>query len=171
MGSRWPAFALAFVVFALDRITKVWIQQQVGTFDTHVIIPNVLNIVHSENPGAAFGMLADGGGAWRSVLLVGISLAVMFYIALLLWRPERSGFGPGRTLPVALAFVLGGAIGNLYDRIVRGTVTDFVQVFIGPYEWPAFNVADSAITVGAALLLLNLWRSRNTRVRDACSPS
>jgi signal peptidase II len=123
--------------------------------DIHPVIPGVFNIVHIENPGAAFGMLSESPGRWRGIFLVGVSVAVMIAIGVMLWRPQHVLQRTG------LALVFGGALGNLWDRLFTGTVTDFLQVFIGSYEFPAFNAADSAITIGAGLLLIDLWRTRH----------
>jgi signal peptidase II len=122
--------------------------------------------VHTENPGAAFGILADSPSAWSSMLLVAVSLIVMAILGVMLWRPRpASSQGSGVQSPglvsVGLALVFGGACGNVWDRLFRGTVTDFLQVFFGSYEFPSFNAADSAITVGAVLLLLDLWLTRH----------
>jgi len=127
-------------------------------WDFHPVIPNVFNIVHIENPGAGFGMLAESHSQWRVVFLVGVSVVVMTAIAIMLWRPRRAA--ETVLLRIGLALVFGGALGNLWDRVFTGTVTDFLQVFIGSYEFPSFNAADSAITIGAGLLLVDLWRTR-----------
>jgi signal peptidase II len=124
------------------------------------VIPGFFNIVHTENPGAAFGALSESGGPWRSVFLVGISLVVMVVIGVILWRPARLAISDTLLLRTGLALVFGGALGNLWDRLLRGTVTDFLQFFFGSYEFPSFNAADSAITIGAGLLILDLWRTR-----------
>ena len=125
---------------------------------TFAVIPGIFNIVHTENPGAAFGALADSSGPWRRIFLVTVSLVVMAIIGAMLWRPEQVRHDNSPLLQTGLALVFGGALGNLWDRIFTGTVTDFLQVFIGSYEFPSFNAADSAISVGAALLLFDLWR-------------
>jgi signal peptidase II len=124
------------------------------------VIPKVFNIVHIENPGAAFGMLADSPGLWSHVFLATVSLAVMSAIAYLLWRPQHAGMRDSALLRLALSLVFGGALGNVWDRLFNGTVTDFLQVFFGSYEFPSFNAADSAISIGAALLVIDLWRTR-----------
>jgi len=160
MISRPARFGISAAVWILDRVTKYWIEQNVGAWDVHVVIPGVFNIVHTRNRGAAFGFLNQGEGMWRTLVLVGVSLAVMVFVAIQLWRLPRNVWPGGSAAPVALALVLGGAAGNLFDRTMRGSVTDFLQVFIGPYEWPSFNVADSAISIGAGLLILSLWRAR-----------
>jgi signal peptidase II len=163
MLERLMAYGLALAIFALDRFTKHLIETKLSLWDSIPVIPQVFYIVHTQNRGAAFGMLADTNHPARTFFLIGISLIVLAGIAVLLWRPGRGGFGAGR-LPVAgLAAVLGGALGNVYDRILAGSVTDFIQVFIGTWEFPSFNIADSAITVGAALLLVDMWLSHRNQ--------
>jgi signal peptidase II len=147
-------------VVILDRLTKLYIQSTFSPFDSVTVIPGVFNIVHAENPGAAFSMLADAPLMVRRAVLIGLSGTVMAIVAYLLFRPHTRGETP--MTPVGLALVLGGALGNFWDRVVLGTVTDFLQVFIGPYEYPSFNVADSAIFCGAALLLYDMWRTRKS---------
>jgi signal peptidase II len=159
---RLIPFLIAAAVVALDRFTKGLIKTHFSAYDTTTVIPGFFNIVHSENPGIAFGMLADASGPWRDVLLIGFSGAVLIAISIMLLRPTSQHDAVLRT---ALAFILGGAFGNLYDRIVNGTVTDFIEVHAGQHYFPAFNVADSAITVGACLLLLDMWWAKERRVR------
>lgn len=166
MGQRLYPFLLSAGVFVLDRITKDLIKTRFSPWDTLIVIPGFFNIVHTENPGIAFGMLAGAPGFWRDLFLIGFSLSVLIFISSLLLRPERIA-GHSWLLKVGLAFILGGAFGNLYDRIVNKTVTDFIEVHaqIGgsEYYFPAFNVADSAITVGACLLLLDMWRTKERK--------
>jgi signal peptidase II len=154
--------AIVVSVVALDRVTKLYIQHAFSPTDLKPVIPGFFNIVHVENPGAAFGMLADSPNPWSSALLVGVSVVVMAAIGVMLWRPAKPG--AARNTPLlrtALALVFGGALGNLWDRLFRGTVTDFLQFFFGTYEFPSFNAADTMITIGAGLLLLDLWLTRN----------
>jgi signal peptidase II len=164
MRHRITPFLIAALVVLLDRLTKGMIKTHFGAYDTLTVIPGLFNIVHTENPGIAFGMLANATGAWRSVLLIGFSAAVLIAIAVMLLRP---GTQRDSVLRTALALILGGAFGNLYDRIVNGTVTDFVEVHAGQHFFPAFNVADSAITVGACLLLLDMWWAKERKVSHA----
>ena len=133
---------------------------RVSAWDMFAVIPGFFNIVHTENPGAAFGAFSESSGPWRSVFLVGVSLVVMAIIGVMLWRPARVAMSDTRLLRIGLALVFGGALGNVWDRLLRGTVTDFLQFFFGSYEFPSFNAADSAITIGAGLLILDLWRTR-----------
>jgi signal peptidase II len=159
--------AIPPAVIALDRVTKAWIERNMSFWDSYGVIPNFFSIVHVQNRGAAFGILADAAGAWRTFFLIGISLLVTAIIAGMLWQSLRRKIGHGPALAFGLALVLGGAIGNMYDRILRGSVTDFLLFYIGEYQWPAFNVADSAISVGACLLLLDIWLEHRARARGA----
>jgi signal peptidase II len=161
LNRRLIPFIIAAVVVALDRLTKDLIKTHFSAYDTLTVIPGLFNIVHTENPGIAFGMLASATGPWRAVLLIGFSAAVLIAISAMLLRP---GSPLDSILRTALAFILGGAFGNLYDRIVNGTVTDFVEVHAAQHYFPAFNVADSAITVGACLLLIDMWWAKERRV-------
>src|SRR6185369_17956825 len=161
MNPRLRTAAIAAAVIVVDRITKLYIRSQYTAWDVTPVLGGFFDIVHTENPGAAFGILADSPSAWSSMLLVTVSLVVMSVIGVMLWRPRPTEMqGPG-LVSVGLALVFGGALGNVWDRLFRGTVTDFLQMFFGSYEFPSFNAADSAITVGAALLLIDLWRTRN----------
>jgi signal peptidase II len=160
MNSRLVPAAIIASVLILDRATKAYIRTRVSSMDIFPVIPGFFNIVHTENPGAAFGMLAGSSSPLRSVFLVCVSAAVLSIIGSILWGPRRPGIPDGPLLRVGLSLVFGGALGNLWDRVFSGTVTDFLQFFFGSYEFPSFNAADSAISVGACLLLLDLWMGR-----------
>ena len=157
MNARLRSVAIIAIVVIVDRITKLYIQHNFAPWDMKPVIAGFFNIVHAENPGAAFGFLSESTSQWRSLFLVGVSLAVMAIIGTMLFRPAVK---KSNLLEVALALVFGGAAGNMYDRLFRGTVTDFLQFFFGNYEFPSFNAADSAITVGACLLIIDLWQNR-----------
>jgi signal peptidase II len=150
---RSLALGLAASVVLLDRLTKWYIQHSLSLFDHIPVLPDLLRIVHVENPGAAFGFLAEGNPALRALILIGVSFLVMCLVLAALWM--RTVTDESLINFLALGSILGGAAGNLYDRIVHGTVTDFIEVFHGTWSFPAFNVADSAITVGAAFLFLH----------------
>jgi signal peptidase II len=167
MNKRLTSLAVAAAVVLLDRLTKGLIKAHFTLYDSWTGIPGIFNIVHTENPGIAFGLLADASNYWlRSVVLIGFSVVVLIAVSIVLLRPA-SVAALGGLLRIGLSLVLGGAAGNLYDRIVNGSVTDFVEVHAGPYYFPAFNVADSAITIGACLLLLDMWRSRERKSQTA----
>lgn len=163
LPSRTLAAAIVVVVFILDRLTKVWIERNVSVYDTYNVIPGLFNIVHTKNPGAAFGIFADADSSIRTVVLVGVSLAVLVFITYALFRPARSGLASTRSTLYGLSLVMGGALGNIYDRVVHGRVTDFIELYQGSYRFAAFNIADSAITVGAALLIIDMWRTREPK--------
>jgi signal peptidase II len=150
--ARWKAYGAAALVFGLDRATKRLVEGRVSFTDEFRVIPGLFSIIHSENRGVAFGILHDSGGEWRTALLVLASLAAVVVVSFILWRPERLD----RASFWGLALVLGGAAGNLMDRAISGRVTDFLLFYLGSYQWPAFNVADSSIVAGSALLILDL---------------
>ncbi len=161
-GRVLAPLAIAALVIAGDRVSKNYIQRAFDGFSTFSVIPDWLRIVHTENPGAAFGVLAEGNPILRGVILIGVSGLVLVFVASALWRRGSSFHSP--LTRFALSLILGGAVGNLYDRIVHGTVTDFIELYHGSWSFPAFNVADSAITVGACLLLLDLlWTGRRSQ--------
>ena len=150
---RWLWLTLAVVI--ADRATKAWFETQTPDGWRHEVVANFIYLVHSRNPGIAFGVLADSASAWTRVALIAGSLAV---IAILAWMLVASR-GGGALSAAGLALLLGGATGNVTDRIVHGAVTDFFEVWLGSYRWPAFNVADSAIFIGATLLILDVFFS------------
>jgi signal peptidase II len=157
LRNLFPALSpllIALLIVAADRITKVLIQRSFNAFDMISLIPGWLRLVHTENPGAAFGVLADGNPWLRGGILIGVSTLVLLFVASALFN--RSGSFSGAASRLGLSLILGGAIGNLYDRIAHGAVTDFIEVYHRGWSFPAFNVADSAITVGACLLLIDI---------------
>lgn len=156
---RLKAYGVAGLIFALDRLTKWIIETQVSFVDTLRVIPGFFDIVHSQNRGVAFGLFNDSTSEWRTSLLVLFSIAAVVVVAVILWGAERLG----RLSLVGFALILGGAAGNVFDRIVWGRVTDFLDFYVGDYHWPTFNLADSAIVIGCGLLLLEvLWPKRQT---------
>ena len=154
MHSRLVSFGLSAAVVVLDRISKLWVEATISPYETIPVIPGFFDLIYTRNRGIAFGLFADAEGQLRPVLLIGVALAVLCAVAVLIWRLPRRPDPRHRWLPAALGLILGGAAGNLYDRIVYGSVTDFLDVYVGDWHWPAFNVADSAITTGALLLVL-----------------
>jgi len=155
---RLKAYALAAAVVALDRITKWIVQSHVSLADTRSVIPGFFDIVHVENRGAVFGILDDSASEWRTVFLIALSLVCAGLIGGFLFKSHRS---LDRLSLFGFALIMGGAAGNLIDRIVRGRVTDFLLFYVGRYQWPAFNVADSALSVGSGLVLLDLLLHRH----------
>lgn len=153
---RPKAYGLAAAVFAADRLTKWIVETRVGFQDTYPVIPGFFDIVHSQNRGIAFGLFNDSPSQWRTLLLVLLSLGVVVLLTAMLWQSARDG----RLTLWGLGLILGGAAGNVFDRMVWGRVTDFLEFYIGQFHWPTFNIADSAIVVGGALLLLDLLRPK-----------
>jgi signal peptidase II len=153
---RFKAYGLAAAVVILDRCTKWLVETYVSTMDTYRVIPGFFDIVHSENRGVAFGLFNDSSSEWRTTLLILLSLAAVIFVSAMLWRPDRLD----RSSFWGLALILGGAAGNVLDRIVWGRVTDFLDFYLGSYHWHTFNIADSAIVVGSGLLLLDLLRPK-----------
>ncbi len=142
--------ALAFLVVFLDQLTKWTIVKWVPLYDK-IQINGFINITHQRNTGAAFSFLADASG-WQRWFFVLLAVAVSAYIIFWLWRIRAEGQA---ILSAGLALVLGGALGNVIDRLRLGSVVDFIQVLIAGWPFPSFNIADSAITVGAAFLIID----------------
>jgi signal peptidase II len=135
-------------IFALDAYTKWLVKEKIPLDGAIDIIPGFFRLTHLENPGAAFSLFADSQGPWPGRMLVLFSLIALSVISFLLWKHG----GTINVLAVSLALFLGGTLGNLCDRLLRGRVTDFLDFYIGSNHWPPFNVADSAIVVGALVL-------------------
>lgn len=138
--------------FAADRLTKNWVTRHVGIGSAIPVIPHVLRITHWLNDGAAFSLFANSASphAVRLGLIVfTLAAAAAVLVAMILMGHRIT------PTTVALALILGGALGNVHDRIVYGSVVDFIEVHIFTYHWPDFNVADSSIVVGACLLMLD----------------
>jgi signal peptidase II len=144
---------LTLAVVLLDRATKAWFETQTPEGWRHELIHHFAYFVHTRNFGIAFGVFNDPSSHWTRILLIAGSVVVIGALAWLL----VAGQGGGSLTAAGLAFLLGGATGNLTDRIVHGAVTDFFELWFGSYHYPAFNVADSAITIGAALIILDVF--------------
>jgi signal peptidase II len=147
---RWLWLTLGIVL--LDRATKAWFETQTFEGWRQEIVHNFIYLVNSRNPGIAFGVLADSSSPWTRVFLIGGSVIVIGALAWLF----AAGHSGGTLTAAGLALLLGGAAGNVTDRIFHGAVTDFFEVRFGNYHYPAFNVADSAIAIGAALIILDV---------------
>ena len=141
---------LAAAIVAADRASKAWIEKNISAMDVWPVIPGFVNVIHVKNPGMAFSLLSTASPAIRQFVLVGLATLVLAAVAVMFWRSTL------RAERWALALVLGGAVGNLWDRVGRGKVTDFIDAYYGEWHWATFNVADSAITTGAILLALSM---------------
>jgi signal peptidase II len=145
-------FLIALLVVLLDRVTKWMVSRDIPLHDGKQVIPGFFRITHVENRGAAFGLFADSPTQWKIGMLVLFSIVALVVVSTLLWRNSHSISTTG----IGLALILGGALGNLWDRLLNGRVVDFLLFYVGQYQWPAFNVADSAIVVGAGLLVIEI---------------
>ena len=154
-----PFYAIAFTVVLLDQLSKYYIQRAFRPGQVVSIIPHFFNLTFVLNPGAAFGFLAGASADFRNPFFIAVSLLAVAFIVYHRSRHNRMGIFPS----LGLSLILGGALGNLVDRLRLGMVVDFLDFYYGDYHWPAFNVADSAITVGVALMILELIAERRRR--------
>lgn len=147
--TRLIYLAIAASVLLLDRWTKWLVSVRIPLFESVTVIPGFFKITDVRNKGAAFSLFADAPDAWRLITLILFSLVALVIVLVLLAKSSQQLSLHG----VSLALILGGAVGNLWDRMAHGWVTDFLLVYYKQWEYPAFNVADSAICVGAVLLI------------------
>ena len=157
-SARWLWLALA--ILAADRATKYAVESLSDEDFRRVLIPGFAALVHSRNTGMAFGLFGGADARWFPAVLLLVSGSVVLLLAWLLFA-GRVGTTPAAA---GVALLAGGAAGNLLDRLLHGAVTDFVELHAGNFYWPAFNLADSAITVGAALLMIELLRGNSRPV-------
>lgn len=152
--TAWRSLMLASVtggIIVVDQVTKLQIMQNMRLHESIPIVPNLFSLTYIRNPGAAFGLLAGSSNAFRMVFFGLTSVLALALLGAILFRmPERDWIGR-----LSVAGILGGAVGNLIDRMRYGEVIDFLDVYVENYHWPAFNVADSAITVGVLFLILH----------------
>jgi signal peptidase II len=149
-GARWLWLSLA--VLAADRATKFAIERYTSPYFRFSVVSDIVMLVHNQNPGIAFGVFSNSTSPWLAPLLLITSAMVIVVLGWLL----VSGRAGGRLAQAGLALILGGAAGNALDRLIHGGVTDFVEIRLGTFSWPAFNIADSAISIGAALVVAEL---------------
>jgi signal peptidase II len=151
-SARATHFLLALFVVLLDRWTKRLVAAHIAMY-THIqVVPGFFRITHTENTGAAFSLFADSPSHWKTAMLISFSVVAMIVVSVLLWKQSRALTMTG----IALSLILGGAVGNLWDRVASGRVVDFLLFYVKTYQWPVFNLADSAIVVGASLLVLEI---------------
>lgn len=147
---------LSAFVLALDQWSKWWIEATLDTYDKLPVVPGFFDLIHVKNTGIAFGLFPARREFMGTLLLIGLGFAALTVVSVYFRRTsEREPL-----LLLSLSLVLGGAVGNLVDRILLRAVTDFLDVYVGAYHWPAFNVADSGVTVGIVLMLAHsFWPS------------
>ena len=146
---RWPYLAAAAAILVVDRWSKTVVQAALEPGGERVVVAGFFDLVHFQNPGVAFGLFSGGQSTAKVVVLSGLAIAASLVVAVYSARSPAAD----RLLQYALALILGGALGNLYDRVRLGHVVDFLYFHAGSFYWPAFNAADASISVGAALLL------------------
>src|SRR5712692_11772080 len=144
---------IAAIVVIVDRLTKAVVADRISLHDSVDVVPGLFRLTHVQNQGAAFGLFSDSPSEWKVAMLILFSLAALAVVSALLWK---NGNALNATA-IALSLVFGGALGNLWDRVASGRVIDFLDFYMGSHHWPAFNIADSAIVVGALLLLREIF--------------
>src|SRR5271170_1571217 len=143
---------IVLIVVVLDRWTKHLVAQRIRLYAHIQVIPGIFRLTHTENTGAAFSLFADSPAPWKTALLIAFSMIALIVVSALLWKNHHTHIATG----VGLSLIMGGALGNLWDRLARGRVVDFLLVYVKQYQRPVFNLADSAIVVGAGLLILEI---------------
>jgi signal peptidase II len=153
-SDRTVYLAISALVVVLDQLTKMVVDHFMSLHESWPVVDGVLRLTYVQNRGAAFGILSDADLPYQSLLFAVVSLAALGAIAAYAWRlPARN-----RLPQTALALIMGGALGNLIDRARLGYVIDFVDAYWNAHHWPAFNVADSAISIGVVLLVIDILR-------------
>lgn len=143
-------------VIILDQVSKYTVQHKMALHDYREIIPGLFNLTYIQNPGAAFGLFGETTDTLRLFFLIGISLFALLILTFMYFRVTENDI----LTHASIAMIMGGAIGNLIDRIRLQRVIDFVDFYLKGYHWPAFNIADSAITIGTMILMFNILFSR-----------
>ena len=153
-GREIRFYGTALLLLVADQISKSLIIRFIPAYTLVPIVPGFFNLTYVLNPGAAFGLLSKGDPSYRNPFFIGVSLVAILFVLYCYWRQGRGKplYGTG------LGLVAGGALGNLLDRIFQGAVVDFLDFHLGRHHWPAFNLADSGISIGVALLVWQLWR-------------
>lgn len=157
--------AITTAVLFLDQLTKYMIVRRFRLHESVRVIPGFFDLTYVRNPGAAFGFLAGAPGAWRSIFFITVSIIALAVIAALV-RQTRD-----RLTLIAFALIGGGAVGNLVDRVRFGEVVDFIDWFYRSYHWPTFNIADSAISIGVALLAIEMLFERREPSANSQNPN
>jgi signal peptidase II len=148
---------IALVVVLLDRWTKHVVAQRIPLYSHIQVIPGFFSLTHTENTGAAFSLFADSNAHWKTAMLIVFSVIALMVVSVLLWKNHQAHMATG----IGLSLIMGGALGNLWDRLARGRVVDFLLFYVKRYQWPVFNLADSAIVVGAGLLVLKILLAKS----------
>jgi signal peptidase II len=156
---------IALVVVLLDRWTKQVVARRISLYSHIQVIPGFFSLTHTENTGAAFSLFADSNAHWKTAMLIAFSVIALTVVSVLLWKNHHAQLATG----IGLSLIMGGALGNLWDRLARGRVVDFLLFYVKRYQWPVFNLADSAIVVGAGLLVLEILFHKSSGQEDSRS--
>ena len=147
--SRIVPFATIVLVVVVDQLTKVWVTTRFSLYESQEIIPDFFNLTYIINRGAAFGFLNGAHGQWRHIFFIAVAIAALFFLVIAFKQVKEAS----KLLGLSICLIAGGAVGNLVDRVRLGHVVDFLDFYVKGHHWPAFNVADSAITVGVTLFV------------------
>ena len=164
---RGAYLAVSLAVLFLDQWTKGIITRTMEVHQSRTILDDFFDLTYVRNTGAAFGLFASVDSSMKAIVLNSVAVVVFLIVSAYALRSSHRSV----RLQVGLALILGGAVGNLVDRIRAGSVTDFLDFYVGSHRWPAFNVADSAITVGVVLLAWDIWRPREPAAAETSPPA
>jgi signal peptidase II len=162
-SARASYLLIAFIVVLLDRWTKHVVAQRIRLYAHVQVIPGFFQLTHTENTGAAFSLFADSPAHWKTAMLIAFSVIALVVVLVLLWKNHHAHIVTG----IGLSLIMGGALGNLWDRLARGRVVDFLLFYFKRYQWPVFNLADSAIVVGAGLLVLEILFHKSSALEES----
>jgi len=152
-GIKHRYLLLSLLVLVADQWSKWMVERHLPLHQPSEVIPGFLNFTHVQNTGVAFGMFAANGSNRGTLILTALGIVALVVVGIYFWRTSNQD----RLMLSSLALILGGAVGNLLDRIATGSVTDFIDAYVGTYHWHTFNVADSAITIGICLMALEIF--------------
>lgn len=150
---------LSLTIVVLDQWSKWLVEVYLDGSGVVPIVPGFVNLIHVTNTGVAFGLFPTGGQLLGTLLLTSLGFSALCVVGLYFWRTSSTE----RLLLLSLALILGGAVGNLVDRLMKGSVTDFIDLYVASHHWPTFNAADSAISIGIALMAIETLRPRRSR--------
>jgi signal peptidase II len=156
---------IALLVVLVDRWSKRMAARRIPLYSHIQVIPGFFRLTHTENTGAAFSLFADSNAHWKTAMLIAFSAIALMVVLVLLWKNHHTQVATG----IALSLIMGGALGNLWDRLARGRVVDFLLFYVKGYQWPVFNLADSAIVVGAGLLVLEMLFHKSGGHEEPCA--
>ncbi|MFQ5454769.1 MAG: signal peptidase II [Nitrospirota bacterium] len=150
-------FIITGSIILLDQVTKSIIHNKMRLYETIIVIDNFFNLTYVRNPGGAFSIFAETSERFRFIFFISASIIALILLVIFFIKTEADD----KLTSASLSLIFGGAVGNLIDRIISGEVIDFLDFYLKGYHWPSFNIADSSITIGVSLLMLNIMLKRN----------